>query len=76
MITYFHPKRIQINASTRGSRRKPMWNSISEYELKPPMHREGPIQVETGFQTGQREPLNKTSACMLSKYDGDSPADA
>ncbi len=27
----------------------------SEYELKPPMHREVPIQVETGFQTGQRE---------------------
>lgn len=24
-------------------------------ELKPPMHREGPIQVKTGFQTGQWE---------------------
>lgn len=27
----------------------------SEYELKPPMHREVSIQVETGFQTGQHE---------------------
>lgn len=24
-------------------------------ELKPPMHREGSIQVKTGFQTGQWE---------------------
>ena len=57
ILSYLHsPKQIQINAFTIGLQGKPIMNRNTEYELKPPMHREVSIQVETGSKTGRWKP--------------------